>query len=104
MDRKATIESIVLGILIIVIGGYIAINGGVISLHLPSVGTNIAQNQSQQQGQQINPDEQSSKPPISISNETEYWNFYDSKGHPYQWSMPLSTYDYNVQRAKPISY
>ena len=44
MNKKSPIESLVLGCLIIIVGGYIAVNGGFISLHIPSVGTSTLQN------------------------------------------------------------
>lgn len=47
---------------------------------------------------------QESKPTTIISNGTIHWNFFDSKGNKYSWSMPFSWYDYNVKRPLPISY
>ncbi|MGI0061200.1 MAG: hypothetical protein ACREBA_01970 [Nitrosotalea sp.] len=102
MNKKSAMESLALGIVIIIAVGLVVVSGGFIS-HSTSVGTKTTQNQQQTSQQLINP-VQSCKASISISNETEYWNFCDSKGNSYQWSMPLSTYDYNVQRTKPISY
>lgn len=138
MNKKSTIESVVLACLIIIVGGYLAISGGYLSLHTPPVSTPVLQNQqqiSQQQTSQTSQQAsqfqhqidqwqqkslqyqqeasqvlqqyktslhiQSCKPVTSISNETIHWDFCDSKGNPYNWSIPIETYDYNVQRAKP---
>lgn len=146
MNKKSTIESLVLGCLIITVGGYLAISGGYLSLHTPSIGTSIRQNPQQQTNQQqtsqasqqasqfqqqidqwqqqaLQYQQQASqalqqasqyqqqyqtslqvescKPVTSIVNETIHWKFCDSKRNPYNWSIPIETYDYNVQRPKP---
>ena len=41
MNKKSTIESVILGCMIITVCGHIAVNGGFISLHSPSVGASI---------------------------------------------------------------
>ena len=37
------------------------------------------------------------KPITTIEDQTIYWDFYDSKGNQYSWSMPVESYEYYVQ-------
>ncbi len=40
-------------------------------------------------------------PLTSVKNGTITWNFCDSKGNQYTWSMPFTTYDANIKRPFP---
>lgn len=44
------------------------------------------------------------KPLTSIKNGTYFWNFCDSKGNQYTWSMPTTGYDYNIKRSFPVDH
>ena len=37
------------------------------------------------------------KATTTIEDQTIYWDFYDSKGNQYSWSMPVESYEYYVQ-------